>query len=147
MLLGHPATQSQFLKVEFEKRYAVRETPNKLLMTRKWTAWERRKARFSDADYWITKATPWLSALTGAPLPHQTIIGGVPSTDSTGQTAWSIAPCSWPSHGSGSSHNRIKKTLNLLESAREKNIFSTTDAGSCSKACKFLLASTDQSAS
>ncbi|MFV7438766.1 hypothetical protein, partial [Pseudomonas vlassakiae] len=42
----------------------LRETPNKLPISRKWTAWACRKARFSPADYWITKAQPWFSALT-----------------------------------------------------------------------------------
>lgn len=58
------------------------------------------KTRFSAADYWITKAQPWFSALTGAPLPQQAIIAGAPSTDSTAQIAWSVAPCSWPSRES-----------------------------------------------
>ncbi|MND54856.1 hypothetical protein D3C80_459250 [compost metagenome] len=71
----------------------TRETPNKLLISRKWAAWGCRKARFSAADYWITKAAPWLSSLTGTPLPQQAIIAGAPSTDSTEQTAWSTAPC------------------------------------------------------
>ena len=35
-----------------------------------------RKARFSAADYWITKAKPWLSVLMGAPLPQQAISAG-----------------------------------------------------------------------
>ena len=86
---------------------APKETPNKLLISRKWTAWVCRKTRFSAAHYWITKAKPWLSALMGAPLPQQAIIACAPSTDSTGQTAWSVAPCSWPTHESGFSHNRI----------------------------------------
>lgn len=45
-----------------------RETPNKLLISRKWAVEGCRKARFSVADYWITKAKPWFSDLTGAPL-------------------------------------------------------------------------------
>lgn len=73
----------------------VKEAPNKLLLGRKWTAWGDRKALFPAADYWITKAKPWLSALKGAPLPQQAIIAGAPSTDSTAQTARSVAPCSW----------------------------------------------------
>lgn len=87
--------------------WLLKETPNKLPIIRKWTTWRCRKARFSAADYWITKAQPWFSALTGAPLPFQAIIADAPSTDSTRQTAWSVAPCSWPSHGSGFSHSRI----------------------------------------
>ncbi|MCE0929668.1 SLATT domain-containing protein, partial [Pseudomonas monteilii] len=51
----------------------TRETPSKLPISRKWTAWGCRKTRFSAADYWITKAKPWLSGLTGAPLPQQAI--------------------------------------------------------------------------
>lgn len=38
-------------------------------------------SRFSAADYWKTKAQPWFSALTGAPLPQPAVIVGAPSTE------------------------------------------------------------------
>lgn len=51
------ATHLSHTDLAVELQIAVKETLNKLPISRKWAAWGRRKDRFSAADYWKTKTT------------------------------------------------------------------------------------------
>lgn len=62
---------SQALRLDLaDGRWSFKETPNKLLISRKWAALGCRKARFSVADYWIIKAKPWYLDSRAHLSPH-----------------------------------------------------------------------------